>query len=886
MSLQKVRALSAKVDGGLSNAFRSLAEVITNRPWLTICATMLLGFALAPGLVIGGAENDGEKLWVPQDTESKVQVTWVRSTFKGTDRRARVYSSNNDLNLLTQESLVALQKLQDGIMSVTAACEEGTCVGKTVEYNDVRVKQRRSLLSIWEDRAPPAGTNILADVNDQMKWKSTDGATLKLTDMLGGVTYDSDGKITGAQCFLTSFLLKNERELVGSKKDKSVDPWSSAWEMALDDFVQPWTDAHLAKNQPWTIKGQAQAGGDAITGDIAMLSMGYVLLIGFSIIVMSSHKRVESNGAMAMASVFAVVLSIMSTFGLCGYIGVKTNPVTTTMYLVLLGIGVDDAYVIMGEYQHAKGLPQERVIQALTKAGTSIAVTSMTDVVAFGAGMTASLPALRDFCIFGSIGIFWCFFYQCTFFVAVLLLRARGSANNHPDWLCCITVDPESTGCFACSGPICSRNGQCVCCPCTTTSAEGESEGVTKRCLRKVTNVTMTPIGTVVVGIVTVGLLAGALAGVPKLKVDFDLKWFTPTGHAYDDTYKAVDKYFPQAGGVPVYVYTKSGDYATAHSDGSLAAVYQRMEEGKWIDRNIGNWYTELVKDTGRSTRSKASNAAFASEAQTFVTTAAGGRFAKDIVFTTDSNGVATGISGARAAFLSYSLKDGEDQIDLTKTTRASVNGQPLGAFPFFTAFLYFDGNAVVGSETIQNILIACVCVFIVNLVMLADFFAAALVLLMIGLVDICILGYMAHWGLDFNSVTAINLVLAVGLAVDYSAHIAHSFLVEKGPGVERAKKAVDHIGYSVFNGGLSTFLAIMPLGLGKSYVFGVFFKMWFMIIIFGLYFGVIVLPILLRFLSPCIGAEQGEATADGPGSTTKDVLPNKDETIGKQLTE
>merc|ERR1712137_1414500 len=125
--------------------------------------------------------------------------------------------------------------------------------------------------------------------------------------------------------------------------------------------------------------------------------------------------------------------------------------------------------------------------------------------------------------------------------------------------------------------------------------------------------------------------------------------------------------------------------------------------------------------------------------------------------------------------------------------------------------------------------------VFIVNLIMLGDVLAATLVLTMIGLIDVCILGYMAHWDLDFNSVTAINLVLAVGLAVDYSAHIAHSFLVTQAPsGAERARHAVEHIGISVLNGAFSTFLAVFPLCVSKSYVFQVFFKMWFMIIIFG----------------------------------------------------
>jgi len=698
----------------------------------------------------------------------------------------------------------------------------------------------------------------LADINDQTKWKAADGRALKLSDMLGGVKYDTAGKIISAECFLSLLWLKNERE---ASENSLKAPWTDAWEMEADDFVQGFTHAALPQNVGHTLAGRDDAGGSAIRGDLGMLGSGYVFLIGFSIIVLSRHKRVESNGMLALASVFGVILSIISTFGLCGYLGVKQNPVTSTLYLVLLGIGVDDGYVIMGEYAHAKGSPQERVIQALTKAGTSIAVTSMTDMVAFIVGVSSTLPALRDFCIFAAVGIFWDFFYQSTFFTGILLLRAQGSANNRPDWLCCMKVDPES---------------KCICCPCTKENAAGESEGLVRRGLNKVTKFTMTPIGLAVVAFVTAGLVGGACAGLPSLRVDFDIKWFTPDDHAYQDVYKTQAKYFPAVGGLPVYVFTKSGDYAAAHSDGSLAALYQRMSADKWIARGLGNWYTDFVKDAGRSTRGKVSDTAFASEVSTFMKSPAGARFSKDVSFSTDSNGAPTGIRGARAMFFAKPTKDGLEQIALTETTRASVGGQPLEAFPYSMPFLYFDGLAVVEGETIRNIIGAGICVFVVNVIMLGDIFAASLVLLMIMFVDVCILGYMAHWELDFNSVTAINLVLAVGLAVDYSCHIAHSFLVAKGTGVERAKEAVDHIGMSVFNGAFSTFLAILPLGLGKSYVFQVFFKMWFMIIIFGTYFGLIVLPIMLRLFGACIGAEQSAPAVQQRDIEEKGAEPTK----------
>ena len=47
----------------------------------------------------------------------------------------------------------------------------------------------------------------------------------------------------------------------------------------------------------------------------------------------------------------------------------------------------------------------------------------------------------------------------------------------------------------------------------------------------------------------------------------------------------------------------------------------------------------------------------------------------------------------------------------------------------------------------------------------------------MVLMIDVELIGFM-HWcGLTFNSVTSISLLLAIGLAVDYSAFTAFSYL-------------------------------------------------------------------------------------------------------------
>lgn len=60
----------------------------------------------------------------------------------------------------------------------------------------------------------------------------------------------------------------------------------------------------------------------------------------------------------------------------------------------------------------------------------------------------------------------------------------------------------------------------------------------------------------------------------------------------------------------------------------------------------------------------------------------------------------------------------------------------------------------------------------------------------------------MMHYaGLTFNVVTCIVVVMAVGLAVDYSAHVMRAYLISNGTYHERAVKALEHIGGAVWNG-------------------------------------------------------------------------------------
>ena len=58
-------------------------------------------------------------------------------------------------------------------------------------------------------------------------------------------------------------------------------------------------------------------------------------------------------------------------------------------------------------------------------------------------------------------------------------------------------------------------------------------------------------------------------------------------------------------------------------------------------------------------------------------------------------------------------------------------------------------------------------------------------------------------------------------------------------------------MGSSVFHGGFSTFLAISVLTPSRTYLFLVFYRLWFGIILFGMSNGFLFLPVVLSMVGP-----------------------------------
>merc|ERR1712113_305047 len=89
--------------------------------------------------------------------------------------------------------------------------------------------------------------------------------------------------------------------------------------------------------------------------------------------------------------------------------------------------------------------------------------------------------------------------------------------------------------------------------------------------------------------------------------------------------------------------------------------------------------------------------------------------------------------------------------------------------------------DEIIGFELWRNIGLAMACVFVVTLILLANLPICLMVLLSVVLTLVDIVGFLHFWDITIDIISCVNIVLAIGLCVDYSVHIGLAFMVAKG---------------------------------------------------------------------------------------------------------
>ncbi|KAI1891334.1 hypothetical protein AGOR_G00142730 [Albula goreensis] len=165
---------------------------------------------------------------------------------------------------------------------------------------------------------------------------------------------------------------------------------------------------------------------------------------------------------------------------------------------------------------------------------------------------------------------------------------------------------------------------------------------------------------------------------------------------------------------------------------------------------------------------------------------------------------------------------------------------------------------AVIVTNTIQNILVATVAMLVISLLLIPNPLCSLWVTFAIGSVIVGVAGFMALWDVNLDSISMINLVICIGFSVDFSAHISYAF-VSSNESTANGKvcDALYSLGYPLVQGAVSTILGVVVLAAAESYIFRTFFKIMFLVILFGVVHGIMFIPVFLTFFGLCSSSDQ-----------------------------
>ena len=104
----------------------------------------------------------------------------------------------------------------------------------------------------------------------------------------------------------------------------------------------------------------------------------------------------------------------------------------------------------------------------------------------------------------------------------------------------------------------------------------------------------------------------------------------------------------------------------------------------------------------------------------------------------------------------------------------ATANLTSGHVFPLSQGYASWETDEVIAEELYRNIGLALICIFVTTLFLLSNFVCSFFVLVCVVLSLVDVGGFMHFWGLTIDTVSCVNLIIAIGLCVDYSAHIAH----------------------------------------------------------------------------------------------------------------
>ncbi|XP_063444033.1 patched domain-containing protein 3-like isoform X2 [Mytilus trossulus] len=405
----------------LSGTFNKYGQLIARNPISAIMFSIMLNGLLAINILWMRFNNE-LTVYAPSNSQAYKDSALVRNYFPdytGTNFYEQslldlgrygsiIIKSKNDGNLLNEMFQSNIQTIIKTVEEISIAHEDQTYLYQSLcaRRNNTCVASHSVIFSDYFWKQVAFGNVTFPE------FVTEDGRKELLDQTLGGVLTNADGLIISVLALKINFYLRQDRYLSNVLAKK--------WEQKFIDILQGFVSNEDDKNISIAFANSDSLGKelDANTGgDIKYFSLTFTLMITYASFVAAGGNCVSNTGHLGRAGVVASGLSILGALGLGSALQVEFVNIVGVMPFLIIGIGVDDMFILMSGLASAPKdkSAEERVGRTIQSSGVAITITSLTNVTAFAAGMLSTFQSVRNFCFYTGLAVLLCYVNQMTF---------------------------------------------------------------------------------------------------------------------------------------------------------------------------------------------------------------------------------------------------------------------------------------------------------------------------------------------------------------------------------------------------------------------------------------------------------------------------------------
>uniref|UniRef100_A0A915A2W1 SSD domain-containing protein n=1 Tax=Parascaris univalens TaxID=6257 RepID=A0A915A2W1_PARUN len=517
-----------------------------------------------------------------------------------------------------------------------------------------------------------------------------------------------------------------------------------------------------------------------------------ILLVFFA--VLRYKQNVCGTMFLTFWTVLCPLMAALMSLAVFTLYGVPINCMMLITPFLVLGVGVDNSFLMMHDWFQSKEIDGSgRLSVVLISVGPSVTLTSLTNIAAFLIGGALSPPDIRSFCLCSALALTFHWIFQfCVF--APALLRFH----------CCKYKLPAAVGQTAYSPAFISY-----------------SWFLRRRCVRLLA--------------LSVLLIYWSVSIYSALQMQEN---FSPRKTFDTESFlaKSLDRYervFADHEMIHVIATELPKDVKSLHQ---VEATIHSLE---YLCHNFATWmedYEAEYEPIGNNIQK------YFGELRSFVDS--NPDLLRRVVFDVkDDESVV--VKKVSFDICVQGIGNWRDRAIMVKDLRSRI---PNGYSIYVYDSAVFDLILSTRRAMTKSVLTTLACLILLCVLFIPTVRATSMAVISVISIAIGVIGGLGAWGGDLDVIVMVNVVMAIGLTVDFTAHVSYRCF-SGNPNesrLEKVARGIEMIAFPTALAALTTLLCALPLYFYRVYMYVFFAKTIILSAVLGYLHAVFVIPLFV----------------------------------------